>query len=109
MDNLVVVATLPEIPVGNSKCIEVQGKMIAVFHTFQGWFALDERCSHRGGPLSEGKVDNHQVTCPWHQARFDLRSGQCLSNQKLSTLRSYKVVLEGEQVKIELPDFASKE
>ena len=41
----------------------------------EGRFALADRCSHRGGPLSEGTLDRGCVTCPWHGSRFDLDSG----------------------------------
>lgn len=72
-----------EIPVGKSKLVEVSGKIIALFHTPLGYFALDDRCPHRGGPLSEGEIREGDVTCPWHQARFELSSGQCRSSKDL--------------------------
>lgn len=100
MDELVTVATSAEIPLGHSKCVQVSEKIIAIFHTEEGWFAIDDRCSHRGGPLSEGLVKNKEVTCPWHQARFDLSSGTCVSNVKISSLTTYPVTVESEIVKI---------
>ncbi|MGD8863356.1 MAG: nitrite reductase small subunit NirD [Myxococcales bacterium] len=51
---------------------------IAVFRTGDGRvFALDDRCPHQGGPLSEGLVHGHRVTCPLHETRVCLESGQC--------------------------------
>lgn len=70
-----------ELAIGKSKLVEIAGKIIALFHTSNGYFALDDRCPHRGGPLSEGEILEGVVTCPWHQARFDLSSGQCRSSK----------------------------
>ncbi len=100
MDSALTVASVEEIPLGNSKLVEVSGRMIALFHTAEGWFAIDDRCSHRGGPLSEGKLENGCVTCPWHHAQFDLNSGHCLSNSKLGALKTYQVILSGKNVQI---------
>ncbi len=53
----------------------VGGVRVMVAQTDEGRFALADRCSHRGGPLSEGEVDGGCVTCPWHGSRFDLDTG----------------------------------
>ncbi|MFM8269539.1 MAG: Rieske (2Fe-2S) protein [Pseudomonadota bacterium] len=98
MSNFQIVASVKEMPIGTSKLVQVEGKIISVFHTEEGWFALDERCSHRGGPLSEGTVEKGCVICPWHQARFDLKSGQCMSNSKLSPVRTYPVQVDEDKV-----------
>jgi nitrite reductase/ring-hydroxylating ferredoxin subunit len=100
MVRALTVASAKEIPLGHSKLVEISGRMIALFHTAEGWFAIDDRCSHRGGPLSEGTLENGCVTCPWHHARFDLHSGHCLSNSKLAALKTYEVILSGENVQI---------
>lgn len=53
----------------------VDGVRIMVATTDEGRFALADRCSHRGGPLSEGTLEGGCVTCPWHGSRFELASG----------------------------------
>ena len=53
----------------------VQGVRVMVATTGEGRFALADRCSHRGGPLSEGTLDSGCVTCPWHGSRFELATG----------------------------------
>lgn len=53
----------------------VDGVRVMVATTEQGRFALTDRCSHRGGPLSEGTLDGSCVTCPWHGSQFELASG----------------------------------
>jgi len=91
-----------EVPLGKAKLIEISGKMLAIFHTSSGWFALDDRCTHRGGPLSEGQCLNGVVTCPWHQARFELVSGNCLSSDSLPPLKTYPVRLNQDVIEIGL-------
>jgi nitrite reductase/ring-hydroxylating ferredoxin subunit len=63
------------------------------------YYAVGDTCTHRGGPLSEGDVQGTRVTCPWHGADFDLKTGAVLraaSAQK--RVPSYKVVVEGEEL-----------
>jgi nitrite reductase/ring-hydroxylating ferredoxin subunit/uncharacterized membrane protein len=53
----------------------VEGVRVLVAQNESGRFALGDRCSHRGGPLSEGTLDGNCVTCPWHGSQFDLATG----------------------------------
>jgi nitrite reductase/ring-hydroxylating ferredoxin subunit len=47
-----------------------------LFNVDGTFFALDQTYTHRGGPLAEGEISGHEVTCPWHGARFDVRTGE---------------------------------
>ena len=60
-----------EIEPGQARLVDVKGKEIALFNVDGEFFALDNTCTHRGGPLAEGEVAGHKVTCPWHGATFD--------------------------------------
>lgn len=102
MSSFHAVTSVKEMPVGTSKLVEVQGKIIAIFHTSSGWFAIDDRCTHRGGPLSEGKIEGGLVICPWHQARFDLVSGQCQSNPTFKPVTTYRVLVSDDTVQLEI-------
>jgi nitrite reductase (NADH) small subunit len=75
MAETVAVADLTEIPPGSARAYSVGGRHIAIYHTASGLFATDERCPHRGGPLSEGDLVRDQIVCPWHAWSFDLRTG----------------------------------
>jgi nitrite reductase/ring-hydroxylating ferredoxin subunit len=59
--------------------VEIDGETVALFLIDGGVFALG-LCTHEQGPLGQGNVDDGQVTCPWHSARFDIRTGTCLDN-----------------------------
>ncbi len=66
-------------------------KPVAIFKVGEKFFAIEELCPHRGGPLSEGKVENGCVTCPWHQASFDIATGKVLSGPVNRNLKTYSV------------------
>jgi len=66
------------------------------------FYAIGDACTHRGGPLSEGDVSGTTVTCPWHKAQYDLKTGGVLTPPALQGVASYKVVVEGDDVSIEL-------
>ena len=60
-----------------SRCFEIPGGKVALFHTDEGFFALDDHCPHRSGPLSEGTLFDSGIACPWHDWIFDLKTGTC--------------------------------
>lgn len=75
MSDFVKVAALNDLPVGQSKCVDVNGREVALFNLDGKIFAIDNCCPHRGGPLAEGMVEGCQVICPWHGWRFDVTTG----------------------------------
>ncbi len=74
------VMALDDLPDGSSASIYFGGKQVALFNVNGEVLALGNRCSHARGPLAEGKIDPDgcSVTCPWHYARFSLRTGEVL-------------------------------
>ncbi len=95
------VAMASAIPPGKDKKIEVGGKQIALFNNKGTFYAIDDRCSHRGGPLSEGELNGTTVTCPWHGASFDVRSGKVLGGPTGQNQGCYQVRLEGQEVQLD--------
>ena len=72
------VASTADLAPGEAKCIEVAGKKIALFNLEGSFYAIDDTCTHRGGPLSEGEVSGEEVTCPWHGAIYNIKTGAVL-------------------------------
>ncbi len=97
MANFVRVATTSEIPVGQGKTVEVDGKQIALFNVDGTFYAIDNTCKHRGGPLGEGELDGTNVICPWHGWTYDVRSGECLDEPDCH-VDKYDVRIEGTDV-----------
>ena len=76
MTRYVDIASLEDIPAQGARLIRTTDGCVALFRTADNRvFALDDRCPHKGGPLSEGIVHGHQVTCPLHDWVFDLTTG----------------------------------
>jgi len=71
------IGALADIPRRGARCITTPMGRVAVFRTAtDAVFALDDRCPHKGGPLSQGIVHGAQVTCPLHNWVFSLETGQ---------------------------------
>lgn len=92
---------LSEIGVGQAGKVEVAGEPVAVFNVAGSYFAVQGRCSHAGGPLSEGRLEGTLVTCPWHGACFDLRDGSVQRGPARQALRVYPVTVDKEIGRVE--------
>ena len=75
------------------RSVDVDGTRIAVFRTADGFRAIDHVCPHEGGPLADGIVAGGCVTCPLHNLRFDLTTGE--STDGTRRVRTYAVVERG--------------
>jgi nitrite reductase/ring-hydroxylating ferredoxin subunit len=98
MANLVRAASVGEIPPGTGKCVEVNGKEIALFNVDGKFHAIDNTCLHRGGPLGEGEVDGTIVTCPWHGWQYDILTGKNIMDDTGDGVACYEVKVEGDAV-----------
>ncbi|MBI3324710.1 MAG: non-heme iron oxygenase ferredoxin subunit [Candidatus Omnitrophica bacterium] len=103
MAELVTVAKTSEIGAGQAKAVDVKGQTVAVFNVGGTFYAIEDTCTHVGGPLSEGEVQGTAVTCPWHGAQFDVTSGKVLGPPAAEGVKSYPVRVEGDEIKVELP------
>lgn len=74
--------------------VEVDGEMIALFHVGGQYFALDDVCTHDGGPLADGELVDHTIACPRHGAKFDIRSGGALTMPAVRATRAHRVKVE---------------
>jgi nitrite reductase/ring-hydroxylating ferredoxin subunit len=97
------VATVQEVPPGRAKQVTVNGRAIGIFNVGGTFYAIEDQCTHRGAPLSEGECDGTEVVCPWHGARFDLTSGAHRSPPASRGVAAYKVQLVGDEVQVEVP------
>ena len=75
MAKLIKIAAAKDVPPGQAAAFTVEGQRIALFNVEGTYYAIGDSCTHRGGPLSEGAVQGTKVTCPWHGADFDLKTG----------------------------------
>ncbi len=99
--SFVKIATVTEIPPGMKKIVEVAGILIVVANIDGQFYAVEDVCTHDGGPLGEGKLDGCQLICPRHGARFDVRTGAALTMPAVEAAPTYAVRVEGDDVLIE--------
>lgn len=72
-----VVAKSADLPVGKSMPVTIGGTNILVFHLSDGFYATQSNCTHLFLPLKKGKIlDDCRIQCPFHRARFDIRTGE---------------------------------
>ena len=76
MAEFVRVARTKDIPSGEGRVFEVNGRMVAVFNVGGRFHAIDSACAHQQGPLAEGDLEGCVVTCPWHGWTYDVTTGQ---------------------------------
>jgi nitrite reductase (NADH) small subunit len=94
MTKWIEIGALNDIPVLGSRVVRTASGNIAVFRTSEDEvFALDDRCPHKGGPLSQGIVHNKRVTCPLHNFVIELRSGMAVAPDEGCT-RAHPTKLE---------------
>jgi nitrite reductase/ring-hydroxylating ferredoxin subunit len=102
MAAFVKIAKSEDIQPGQGKMFEVGGRRVALFNVDGGFYAIDDTCTHRGGPLSEGELSGKEVTCPWHGAVFDVTTGQVLRPPAPAGISSYNLRVEGGDIEVEL-------
>ena len=102
MPKLIKVAQATELTPGKATAVEVEGNRLAVFNVEGTFYAIEDTCPHAGGPLSEGRIEGCKVVCPWHDAEFDLKTGDVLAPPAFDGVKSYNVVVEGNDVKVEI-------
>ena len=80
--------------------LEVDGKQVLVVNVDGQIFAIGNKCTHRGGPLNEGTLEDKVVTCPWHGGQFDVTTGKAVGPPANTGEPTYSVKIEGNNVMI---------
>ena len=102
MAGFVKAAKTQDVALGSGKRVEVSGKKIAIFNVDGKYYAIDDTCTHRGGPLSEGGLDGKEVTCPWHGAVFDVTNGEVLGPPAPKPVSRYEIQISGNDIEVKV-------
>ena len=99
----IIAGKVSEIPPGKMIKVSIDGRDILVANIDGEYCATDDSCTHSGSSLSEGKLDGCKITCGWHAAEFDCKTGEFLKfPMKLRNLTSYNVTVESDSVFVEM-------
>lgn len=102
MAKTIKVAQTSDLAPGSGTTVDAEGRRIALFNVQGTFYAIDDTCTHRGGPLGDGELHGAVVTCPWHGATFDVQTGAVTGPPARTSVRSFHVRVEGNDVLVEL-------
>ncbi|WP_454738035.1 non-heme iron oxygenase ferredoxin subunit [Cupriavidus necator] len=95
-------AVLASVPQDDVIAIEIQGREIALYGVDGEVFATDNICTHGHARLCDGFLDGHEIECPLHQGKFDVRNGAALCAPLTENIRAYPVRIDGGKVWLDL-------
>ena len=99
----IIAAKVTEIPPGKMIKISIDGRDILVSNIDGNFYAIDDTCTHSGASLSEGSLSGCTITCGWHKAEFDCKTGKLTKfPAKIRDLGSYNVSIESDNVFVEM-------
>ena len=91
-----------ELPDGTVRELMVEGKAVAIANIGGKFYAINNTCLHRGGPLGQGLLEGKVVTCPWHGWQFDIKTGMTPLGPKIKQA-VFEVKIEGQDVLVAVP------
>ena len=99
----VTVAHTGDVEPGSVRVVEIDGRSLCIGLTEDGeWGAIDNVCTHDGGTLGEGELDDSGVECPRHGGRFDLFTGRVLALPPVRPVNAYETDVVGDEVRVRL-------
>jgi nitrite reductase/ring-hydroxylating ferredoxin subunit len=99
----VPVAATSDVPPGEVAVVEIEGRSLCLGHCADGtWGAIDNVCTHDGGVLGQGELDDCLVECPRHGARFDLLTGEVKALPAVFPVNAYPVRVVDGRVEVDL-------
>lgn len=101
MSEFVSVLEVDRLPPGHGRTVHVRGREFAVFNLDGKFYAMDNTCTHKGGPLGAGYMENGQVFCPLHGWVFDVKTGACVTRSD-RPVRSYPTRVQAGELQIDL-------
>ena len=96
------VAKMADIQPGDALQVEVAGREISLFNIGGELYAIDDICSHEDGPLSDGYLEGHEIECPFHGARFDIRTGAVTAPPAVVPVDSFDVRVVGNDIEVDI-------
>ena len=102
MAKTIKIAQTSELSPGTGKVVQTEGRSIALFNVEGAFYAIENTCTHRGGPLGEGELKGDTVECPWHGAHFNVKTGTVTGPPAPTGVRSFPITVTGNDVFVEV-------
>jgi glycine betaine catabolism B len=99
-EDFVKVAETEDVQVSQMMAVEINDEKICLANVNGKYYAIGNVCTHMGGPLADGKLEEYIVQCPWHGSRFDIRSGEVVRPPAMKPESTYEVKVENNDILI---------
>jgi len=103
-EEYIQVSDTTDIESESSVSIEVNGIDILICNTEEGFFAVQDLCTHALTPLCGGHIQGILISCPLHGAVFNLKTGEVMSPPAFEELKTFQLKIEGTSISVEIPD-----
>src|ERR671922_1433393 len=97
-EDFVKVADTKDIQPSQMKAIEVADESICIVNVNGSYYAIGNVCTHEGGPLADGILEGYEVECPWHQSKFDVRTGKVTNPPASESEPTYEIKVDGNSI-----------
>lgn len=104
MAKFVRVCSVHDIPPGTVRSVEVNDLQLALCNANGEFYAVDDVCTHDGGPLDQGYLQGFNIECPRHGAKFDIRSGRVTALPAIRPISTYEVKVEGDDLLVDVEE-----
>jgi nitrite reductase/ring-hydroxylating ferredoxin subunit len=99
-EDFVKVAETKDVQASQMVAVNVNGEKVCLSNVNGKYYAIGNVCTHMGGPLGEGKLEEYIVQCPWHGSRFDIRSGEVVRPPAMRPESTYEIKVENNNILI---------
>jgi 3-phenylpropionate/trans-cinnamate dioxygenase ferredoxin subunit len=106
MTDFIKVASVDDLEDGELMPVEVDGEPVCLAKVNGDICAFTDDCTHIGGPLNEGELDGEVLTCPWHGAQFNVRTGKVLRGPARQDIQTYAVRIDNSDIFVSIPDLS---
>jgi glycine betaine catabolism B len=97
-DDFVIVANTKDILPSQMKEVQADGQNICIANIEGNYYAINNICTHEGGPLADGTLQGYEVECPWHGSKFDIRTGEVTNPPANEPESVYEVKVDGNKI-----------
>ena len=98
-ENFVRVADTKDIPPSTMKAVELDANQSICIANIDGkYYAIDNTCTHEGGPLADGTLEGYEVECPWHGSKFDVKTGAVTNPPATEPETTFEVKVDGNNI-----------